>query len=241
MAVAVALRSAVGVGEAGTNGVLVGDGLGARAVMVAARAACTVLVTLTVAPDVGVKVGKAVTVGGKAVSVPPTAVCTAIWNAMVVAPKSGVKVGGGSVTVETGVQVGVAKGVSVAGPPGVPVAMTGVGVGTAVKVATTTCCTATAIAWVVAAASGVGCRVMGTGVGGTTVGTGGCAVKVALTPALTTVCKALAVAVASTVVAAGKGVAVKVGSAGLSLPPVLTVTVAIGAGSAGPANRSPKK
>ena len=71
-------------------------------------------------------------------------------------------------------------------------------------------------------------------------GAGGCAVKVALTPVLINACSALAVAVASAVVA-GKGVAVKVGSAVLLLPPVLTVTVAMGAGSAGPANRSPKK
>lgn len=77
--------------------------------------------------------------------------------------------------------------------------------------------------------------------GGTTVGAGGCAVNVALTPATINACSALAVAVASTVAAGDNGVAVKVGSAGLSLPPLLTVTVAMGAGSAGPANRSPKK
>lgn len=147
---------------------------------------------------------------------------------------------------ETGVQVGVDKGVSVGGPPRVAVAMTGDGVGTAVNVAPTACCTASAMACAVAAASGVGCRVMGTGVAatvvGATVGAGGCAVKVALTPLMINACSALAVAVASTVAVAGAtGVAVKVGRVVVSLPPVLPVTVASGAGSVGPANRSPKK
>ena len=85
---------------------------------------------------------------------------------------------------------------------------------------------------------------IGTGVatavrGAVVVGAGGCAVSVALTPALINACKALAVAVASTVAAGA--VAVKVGRVVVSLPPVLLVTVAIGAGWVGPASRSPKK
>lgn len=78
-------------------------------------------------------------------------------------------------------------------------------------------------------------------VAGTGVGAGGRAVKVALMPAITSACTALAVAVRSTVVVAGNGVVVKVGSAVLLLPPAPTVTVAIGSGSVGPPIRSPKK
>lgn len=75
----------------------------------------------------------------------------------------------------------------------------------------------------------------------TGVGAGGWAVNVALMPATTNACSALAVAVRSTVVGAGNGVVVKVGSAVLLLPPAPTVIVAIGSGSLGPPIRSPKK
>ena len=129
--------------------------------------------------------------------------------------------------------------------PSVAVAISGVDDGSAVKVAPTACCTAASSARAVAVVSGVGWRVTGTGVAiavaATAVGAGGWAVKVALMPATTSACTALAVAVRSTVVVAGKDVVVKVGSAVLLLPPAPTVMVAIGSGSLGPPIRSPKK
>ena len=129
----------------------------------------------------------------------------------------------------------------------VAVAMNGVGVGNAVKVAPTACCTATPSASAVAVVSGVAWRVTGTGVAmavamaGTDVGAGGWAVKVALMPATINAWSALAVAVRSTVVGGGRDVVVKVGSAVLLLPLAPTVTVTIGSGSLGPPIRSPKK
>lgn len=129
----------------------------------------------------------------------------------------------------------------------VAVAISSGGVGQAVKVAPTACCTVVPRASAVAVVSGVGWRVTGTGVAMTVtaattgVGAGGWAVKVALMPATTSACTAFAVAVRSTVVVAGNGVVVKVGSAVLLLPPAPTVRVAIGSGALGPPIRSPKK
>lgn len=132
-------------------------------------------------------------------------------------------------------------------PTGVAVTTTGVGVGTTMRVALTACCTTVASAKVVAVKSGVGARVIGTGVA-TAVATaavgGGWAVRVALTPAIIAVWIAFAVAVPSSVAVGGtvtSGVAVNVGGAVSSLPPVLTVTVTIGSASVGPPKRSPKK
>lgn len=147
-----------------------------------------------------------------------------------------------------GVQVGVPTAVGV-----ITIGVTtgvitrGVAVGSAVNVAPTACCTATANASVVAVASGVTWRVTGTGVAiavavakGMGVGAGGSAVSVPLTPATISAFMAFPVAVKSMVTVGGSPVVVKVGTVVL-LPPVLAVKVTIGSAPVGPAKRSPKK